>query len=188
MFCHDSDPSGEECLDTVQSIAPEYRGKFIFVTVSHQELHLYHTFGIKIGTTHPQIVVLNVTDEHELQKYVLDSEAFKLMDSSASDNSIKQSAKKDTLTKENLRQFLGMYMDGMLLPFYRSEENDKSSKKSGETVADEETSSSEGVDGETEAERAERQDLLPVRVTSLTLKEKVIDNTESVLFFITAPW
>lgn len=188
VFCHDSDPAGEACLETVQNVAQEYRGKFIFITVSHQELHLYHLFGIKVGSAHPQIVILNITNEHDLKRYVLDEDAFTLMESKKPtlDEGKKKVATSSLLTEERLRLFLGMYLAGEIKPFYRSEESTQTTTDDG---AEQVVSSSEGgIEGETDAERLAKEELLPTRVTSLTLREKVIDNTESVLLFITAPW
>lgn len=187
MFCHDSEPIGEACLETVNHIAPEYRGTFLFVTISHQELHLYHTFGIKIGSPHPQIVILNITNEHDLKKYVLDHETYSTMageNSEVVEGVPPKSLNSFTLTEDRLRQFLDMYIAHELRPFYRSEESVTGTMKQEQS----QPSTPEGVVGETDEERSQRELLLPIRVTSKTLRERVIDNTESVLLFITASW
>jgi hypothetical protein len=179
---------GESCLKVVRNIASAYRGIFLFVSVSHQELHLYHTFGIKIGTIHPQIVILNITNEKELDKYVLDHDMFVRM--SEKDSIPDESELKDlVITEEKLHKFLQMYLSKELVPYYRSEEDAVAAGVAGgdeETIAGENSPS--GLDGESEEERIRREGLLPVHVTSRTLREKVIENTETVLLFVTAPW
>lgn len=202
VFCDDSEARGKECLQVIRNIAPSYRGNFLFVSVSHQELHLYHTFGVKIGAESAvQIVVLNITDEHEVEKFVLDHEAYASMHVSKTgqgdgddDVSTEGEALSTELTEEKLNIFLWMYLSGDLYPSYRSEENapitdDEAPTDETSSLSESNTAStiSEERGGDTEKQQ-QRQDLLPVHVTSLTLKDKVVHNPESVLLFITAPW
>lgn len=131
VFCDASDTLGKACLEQVEMIAPLYRGTFLFVSVSHQELHLYHTFGIKIGTPHPQLVILNITNDQELTKFVLDADTFTAMSQQDSQNDNAEGfaqIKKDRdgtflLTEDAIHRFLKMYLSNDLLPYYRSEEN-----------------------------------------------------------------
>jgi hypothetical protein len=208
VFCDGSDTQGEACLKVVRKVAPVYRGTFLFVSVSHQELHLYHTFGMKIGTPHPQIVILNITNDHEMTKYVLNYDSYALMNQKDEETVMatknKDATSSHSLTEDTLHQFLNMYLSKELIPFYRSEENVPFSAEGSErgseasaavdasTDKDTDSSTSDGTEGsESESEEEQREmasSLLPLRVTSLTLAHRVVASTETVLLFITAPW
>ena len=148
---------------------------------------MYHTFGINIGSSHPQIMVLNITDEHQPEKYLLNHDVYALIARRTGDEAWDdKNGKLPVLTDETLHVFLKMYLKTEIPTYYRSEENSPANVE-GADAADE--SSADAIpDGETDEEKQQREGLLPVHVTSLSLKEKVVLNPETVLLFITAPW
>lgn len=74
-------------------------------------------------------MILNLSNEVDLKKYVLDSNMYALMSSQdphqrnvEDSEQVKEKAVSVILTEEILHQFLKMYLSDELLPFYRSEE------------------------------------------------------------------